>query len=346
MHNDTGYSGYVDTVYEALLQREPSAAERASAVASLQKGQSLESVVNSIGHWSKLSEADQQKLIGDLLDREFDFDDQFLFDFSSRESLTLSIISSDEYFQRTATPLTIGYTPTQVTNGYAAVGILGDIAGGKASGTLIAPQFVLVAAHSVIGIPQGQLTFEIGGVVHRVAQVIIHPEFNTELIGSDGGNDIALLKLDAAVTEIEPAQLIGRSPRLGEALKLVGFGEDDGDRFGTKRVGSTPLVDQVGHTVFHWTQTSPDQNDSDPGDSGSPLFVSDNGTDRIVGIVMGGTAQVGGVGSVGTNTRVDAYLEWIRSIIPSIQVSDVNDPPTLQFEDSTLFLDEILVHIR
>ncbi len=127
---------------------------------------------------------------------------------------------------------------------------------------------------------------------------------------------------------------------MGESLKLVGFGEHEGDTFGTKRVGSTPPVDEVSSEVFRWTQTNLTQNDSDAGDSGSPLFSNVNGTDLIIGIVMGGASNIAGVGSVATNTRIDGYLAWIQSIVPSVVVADVNDPPSLLLEDLTLYLDE------
>ncbi len=94
-----------------------------------------------------------------------------------------------------STPTNSTTVATHVTSDFPAVGILGDLSGGKAGGTLIAPQYVLVAAHSVVGVPKGQLTFEIGGKVHRIAEVIVNPDFNPDVIGSDGGNDIALLKL-------------------------------------------------------------------------------------------------------------------------------------------------------
>ncbi len=340
LHNETGYESYLDAVYEALLDRKPTATERADGVVRLQKGQPLLDAVKAIGSWASLSQSDQRSLITDLLNRGYEFDDQFDFDFSSRQSLLHSIIASDEYYARVSTPTNSTTVATHVTSDFPSVGILGDLSGGKAGGTLIAPQYVLVAAHSVVGVPKGQLTFEIGGKVHRIAEVIVHPDFNPDVIGSDGGNDIALLKLDTAVVGIEPALFTGRSPRLGESLKLVGFGEHEGDTFGTKRVGSTPPVDEVSSEVFRWTQTNPTQNDSDAGDSGSPLFSNVNGTDLIIGIVMGGASNIAGVGSVATNTRIDGYLAWIQSIVPSVVVADVNDPPSLLLEDLTLYLDE------
>ncbi len=127
---------------------------------------------------------------------------------------------------------------------------------------------------------------------------------------------------------------------MGEVLNLVGFGEHEGDAFGTKRVGSTPPVDELGSTVFRWTHTSAIQNDSDAGDSGSPLFLNIGGVDQLVGVVSGGTNAISGLGDIATNTRVDTSLAWIKSVVPSIQVADVPDAPSLLLEDLELFNDE------
>jgi hypothetical protein len=213
-------------------------------------------------------------------------------------------------------------------------------AGGKAGGTLIAPQYVLVAAHSVSGLPPGQITFTVGGTKHFIDDVFIHPDYDADLRGLEGSNDIAILKLRESVVGIQPSALTGVSPRLDNVLKLVGFGQHDGTPFGTKRVGSTPPVDDVSSTLFRWTHTSEQQNDSDPGDSGSPLFLTIGGVDLVAGIVSGGSTTFSGLGDVATNMRVDVYLDWIKSIVPSITVVDVAEPPSLVLEDYELFIDE------
>ena len=252
----------------------------------------------------------------------------------------MSILASDEYYSRNSMPTNSSAIRTQTTSDYPAVGSLGDINGDKAGGTLIAPEYVLVAAHSVVGLPPGQITFTIGGVKHRIADVIVNPGYDPDLVGLEDGNDIAILKLDMPVTNIQPIAITGRSPRLGESLKLVGFGEHDKDAFGTKRVGSTPPVDELGRTAFRWTFTSDLQNTSDVGDSGSPLLVNIGGVDQLIGIVSGGTSASGGIGDVATNMRVDSYLPWIRSVVSSIQADDLRDVPSIQVEDTELFLDE------
>lgn len=251
-----------------------------------------------------------------LLHRSIDDADSenFALDAPDLRSLVGAVLASDEYFARNATPSTTALTPIQETTAYPSVGTLGDAGGDKAGGTLIAPQYVLVAAHSVAGLPPGQLTFTIGGVVHHVTKVFLHPNYDPGQYGQDGANDIAILKLDAPADGIAPSQLWSGAPQVGDVLKLVGFGQQGGEAFGTKRVGSTPSVDNVESQIFQWTFESAFENNSDPGDSGSPLFITVNGVDYVIGVVSGGIDPSAGLGDVSTNTRVDAYLDWIQGI--------------------------------
>jgi hypothetical protein len=339
-HNETGFASYVPAVFQSLLGRDPSESEQTSALGRLQSGTPLSTFVTSIGDWSRLTDAERQAPINTLLDREYTFNDEFVLDFSSREALISSILASDEFYGRFATPSNTTRVRTHATSDFASVGTIGDIGGGKAGGTLIAPQYVLVAAHSVAETPPGQITFTIGGVQHRIDDVILHPDYSPDLRGQEGANDIAILKLDQPVASIAPSLLTGRAPRLGEVLNLVGFGEEDGALFGTKRIGTTPPVSEVGASVFRWTHTSPTQNDSDPGDSGSPLFATIDGVPRIIGIVSGGTSSFNGLGDVATNTRADKYLDWIQSITGTLNATNGADAPSLLFESNQFFIDE------
>ncbi len=340
LSSTSGFAGYVDAVYRELLDRSPTASESARGVKFLTSGQNRLTVVSEIGSWSNVNASEREAIVVDLLHRDFELKDNNEFDFTSRDGLIRSVMASDEYYLRCSTPTNTTRERTHETSDYPSVGKLGDIAGDKAGGTLIAPQFVLVAAHSVAGIPPGQITFTIGGTKYRIEDVVIHPEYDADAAGTDFGNDIAILKLNQPVVGIAPAALSGVSPRLGDMFKLVGYGQEDGAKYGTKRVGSTPIIDDVGTTIFRWTQTSEIQNDSDPGDSGSPLFANIGGVEQVVGIVSGGTSFFVGVGDTATNTRVDKYLDWVRSIVPTVQSVDSVEPPSISFQDSQLYIDE------
>ncbi len=78
LHNENGFESYLDAVYEALLDRKPTATERADGVVRLQKGQPLLDAVKAIGSWASLSQSDQRSLITDLLNRDYEFDDHLI----------------------------------------------------------------------------------------------------------------------------------------------------------------------------------------------------------------------------------------------------------------------------
>ena len=219
------------------------------------------------------------------------------------------------------------------------MGVVGDLTGGHATGTMIAPQFVLVAAHTVYDLPPGQITFTIGGQTQHIEKLFVHPNFSPDVVGLNTTNDIAILKLRNPVSGITPALLTGVAPKLGDVLNLVGFGQHDGALFGTKREGSTPPVVQVESNIFRWQQLSAVQNDADPGDSGAPILMTIKGKQYVVGLVSGGTDGSDELGNIGTNTRVDSYLRWIQTITGSLKVTDVAEAPSLQLERDSLVVD-------
>jgi len=314
MASDGNVSAYVASLFQDLRGEAGTVADTDRWVAALNRSQSRRSVAAGIADVEDAIERQANDLFVRMLDREITFGDDQSFRLDSVDSLTRQILSSDEYFGRNSVPTNARLVRTQPTKAYSSVGKLGDAGGDKAGGTLFAPQYVLVAAHSVADLPPGQLTFTVGGTVYHVSNVYLHPRFEITSVGTDSANDIAILKLSQPVTGVTPAELYSLSVTEGDVLNLVGFGEDKGAKYGTKRTGSTPAVDNVESSTFSWTMHSAFENDSDPGDSGSPLFIRKNGIEYVAGIVSGGTNVENGFGDTSVNTRVDAYMSWITSI--------------------------------
>jgi lipopolysaccharide export system protein LptA len=321
---------FVDAVIARVLTSDADATIRPTQLDALDAGATRASVVNAIAASDEAATRTLDGVVTELLRRyadEADADRYFALIVSETDLIT-QIGASDEYFARYATASTAGgRVPLQVTNGYAAVGKVGDASGDKATGTLIAPQFVLVAAHSVASVPTAQLTFTVGGVVYRVDEVFIHPDFVRDFAGTDGASDIAILKLDAVVPNVTPARMIDAAPTAGSFLSLVGFGVKRGSEYGIKRVGSTPKIDQVNRTTFRWTYRSPIENNSTQGDSGAPLFMTYQGQEFVTGMVSGGRSADSAFGDIAVNTRVDAFIEWINSIVGG--VTSPNPAPTI-----------------
>lgn len=335
-----GYTSVANALYLQVFNRIATTSELSSAVQKLQNGTTTRVLAAQLMQQHQASSEAMEDAVSRLLRRDYEFADQFSFDFANLDATIKSIMASDEYFDAFAIPLSSMQKLTHETSDYPSVGKLGDISGERAGGTLVGNKYALVAAHSVIGIPPGQLTFTLGTDVYRIVQVYVHPEFDMESVGTDAGNDIAILELDRVVTGVTPSPILGRAPQLGEELLLVGYGEHDGDKYGTKRVGWTPPVVQVESNVFRWVHENLLQNDTDPGDSGSPLFISIAGQKHVVGIVSGGTSDFDGVGDIATNTRVDRYADWIKSIVTDAQVTAATQTPSLILEDDQFYLDE------
>jgi hypothetical protein len=321
---------FVNAVADAIFGTDEGEVQRVLQRQALADGASRQDVITAMSSDADATNHTFNVAVNDLLRRDASDDDASAYSPTVVNDLVVRalIAASDEYYARYATPGDgSGRIANQATTGYAAVGKVGDANGDKATGTLIAPQYALVAAHSVANVPTAQVTFTVGGVTYDVDEVFIHPAYLSELSGQDGASDIAILKLASAVTNVAPAKLIDAAPSVGEFLNLVGFGTKFGSEYGIKRVGSTPNVDQLNPTTFRWTYRHAYETNSTQGDSGAPLFLTYGGAEYVAGIVSGGRNESASFGDVAVNTRVDAFLPWIESIVGAITVP--NPAPTV-----------------
>lgn len=212
------------------------------------------------------------------------------------------------------------------TTDYPSVGEVGTVSDFDCTGTLIAPQYVLTAAHCAEGVGQTGGRFRVGGQVYRTTRIFIHPNYRPQRLGEDSANDIAIYQLDRPVTGVTPSPLYRSAPTRGQMLTLVGYGYGGtGTRghdgvYGIKRVGNTP-IDTVTPKLIKWRFDNNSESNTAPGDSGGPLFLNVGGVNYIAGVTSGGERDNSGIGDRSFNTRVDAYLTWIESIITAAETT-------------------------
>ena len=242
----------------------------------------------------------------------------------SNESSSTELVSAS---QKAVTARVIN---GESTSDYAAVGIVNN----GCTGTLIAPDVVLTAAHCVeasgggyIGDTEG--TFEVNGQVYNTTKITVHPDYNPNNFGA--GYDIAIMKLDRAVEGVTPHDINRTVPVVGQTLTLVGFGEtgssssggSNGD-FGNKTVGQT-AIDEVTQTHVSWNFDSHNESNTAPGDSGGPAFLEFAGKLVVAGITSGGDGEAGQLGDFSFDTRVDTLADWIDSVAGTTSDGDGNN---------------------
>lgn len=222
---------------------------------------------------------------------------------------------------------------------------------GEGHGVLIAPQWVVTAAHAI---PAGSALTQmvIGGVPRQVERVVVHAGYKTlpqDLIDQAmasgeamlivvflaSGDDIALIKLSQPVTDIAPVALYRGSGESGQIVKLVGKGATGTgvtghDPRGPNRTALRRAFNTVSSAHDRWFCYVFDRPPSGlplegvlgNGDSGGPVLIEREGQWVLAGLaswkfVNGNvlTARPGRYGQVACNVRLSHYIDWIERVM-------------------------------
>jgi len=200
----------------------------------------------------------------------------------------------------------------------AAVTVLPD-----GSGALIAPKWVLTAAHVARGVAARSPRVEIDGREHEVARVFVHPEWRDM-----GPHDVGLLQLRQPAKGVTPVGLYAGDDETGQVVTFVGRGDTGTGLTGPKAAdgkkrGATNTVDSVDDD---WIFFDFDEGDgatdlegvSGPGDSGGPALLDRDGKLYTLGVSVFSDGRGKGPGRYGVlegYTRVSTHREWIESIV-------------------------------
>ncbi|HUO44280.1 MAG TPA: trypsin-like serine protease [Burkholderiales bacterium] len=245
-----------------------------------------------------------------------------------------------------------GADPDTAASPWAGVGSVLTGAG-TFSGTLIAPNYVLTAAHVVSGLDPSAVTFQInaGSTVQIAAsQIFVDPDY-TGGASADGmvHNDLAIIRLSSAAPGSVPYYSLDTSTlTAGQTLTFVGYG-NGGDGVSGATIAKDPAVKRVGENnadlffsgplgqevyLFDFDGPTAATNvfggltlganveaSLASGDSGSPAFIlnSDGSWQLaavntfIAGFDNGPPPSL--FGSGGGGIVVSGYAPWINSII-------------------------------
>jgi chymotrypsin len=220
---------------------------------------------------------------------------------------------------------------------------------GAGHGVLIAPQWVVTAAHAITW--QSEIKHvSINGVPRAVERLVIHPGykkppqqlldqalatwdwtlFRVLLASSD---DIALIKLAKPVTDVAPVAINKGDGEFGQLVTVIGKGATGNGVTGYEFSSSHRTELRRAHnkvTSAHgrWlcytfdkpADALPLEGGAGSGDSGGPVLIQGDKDGLLAGLTswvdpQSGVRTPGRYGQISCNVRLGHYAEWINGIV-------------------------------
>jgi len=217
----------------------------------------------------------------------------------------------------------VGGVPTVQFSDCVAVG---HSRGWCCSGTLVAPNVVVTAAHCSDGCASRvfigtNVKKPKAGRVVRVRRAVVHPKYDGT---PEGHYDLMVLVLDEKLNVTPRRIATARAVARAKSVRLVGFGATDikGLRgYGVRRVVDVPMAAPKrafgARASIEFVAGAPFlDRDSCNGDSGGPAYVAVKGGWAVAGATSRATTDSDerACGDGGIYTRLPAFSDWIRSV--------------------------------